>query len=832
MLCFGLGTLLLLLVASNNSEAQRILCVLNGSSLLTCQLSSSSSQLELHPVDLQSYHRLLEKSRDYLCRELQPCTLGAYFALYGSLMNAIKGKLADVEERLKIGTRLLFRELRHIAIDRSRLKYTEEYGRIDEELLLSEMRWKRDISLTIVISHDETCLDLACLEAHYLRLSHAIIPAICSDLDDFLRYAGALRIAYGFAGSPLTVSRMPALCDMMRAEIDQGGDAHRRWMLSMESMYCQGFDVTSLSAEHEDFRFFDVREMLASASHAIQPTDYYILLDSNVAANSPSWLAGSLLHLLEEAIIGPGLGVSLLGCARVQELTQSRSIGSTYARVDGDGGVDYDPSTLLEYPLNPVLHRSHFDLLVNGTFLNPVHVSLNNFLLMDTYRSLQSVFCADYAASIEDNDDQLSLLLHHSAWLERYVEHLPKVRKGFLMAVNDNLYAGNPIAWKEEQLGLQAGDVLHSHYCHNWIGEETGTVCSNHDILDGSAAALCSNLHYQERIVVSKDDTVKMLGLEDMDKTSQPGSSALRSWVLSTLHKEAVIIQPISLHQSPSPVPVAHGSRVAVITAVYGSYEGSCKPFSRQTVSTDFYCFTDNEAIGNRNRGWIVDTIPYHLMLLAMERKLNLSHHVNSLHSNQHPFNVAKFYKLYFSSIPCLQAYDVVIWVDGTVRVVDPFMVDKVLQTMNSKGVDASIMVFEHEYRGKLSLELEASHKVGKYTVTNFAGHDQPWQDIDQQYQHYVDDLGYRDGYWKEVSDREHYGVWCTCFLAFNMRSTVVHTFLERWQQHTRNFTTQDQLSFPMVAQELGIHPYSLPDGHIEGNFPFNTLFVKLPHGL
>ena len=50
--------------------------------------------------------------------------------------------------------------------------------------------------------------------------------------------------------------------------------------------------------------------------------------------------------------------------------------------------------------------------------------------------------------------------------------------------------------------------------------------------------------------------------------------------------------------------------KVCFITAVYGKYEASCKKFAKQTVSTDFICFTDNPNI--IPNGWIIDTTPYH----------------------------------------------------------------------------------------------------------------------------------------------------------------------------------------------------------------------------
>ena len=53
-------------------------------------------------------------------------------------------------------------------------------------------------------------------------------------------------------------------------------------------------------------------------------------------------------------------------------------------------------------------------------------------------------------------------------------------------------------------------------------------------------------------------------------------------------------------------------SRICFITAIYGGYEITCKKYAKQTVDTDFICFTDNMNIVSN--GWKIDTTPYHLL--------------------------------------------------------------------------------------------------------------------------------------------------------------------------------------------------------------------------
>ena len=81
-------------------------------------------------------------------------------------------------------------------------------------------------------------------------------------------------------------------------------------------------------------------------------------------------------------------------------------------------------------------------------------------------------------------------------------------------------------------------------------------------------------------------------------------------------------------------------TKICFITAIYGNYEASCKKFVKQTINTDFICFTDNQNI--INNGWIIDVTPYHLI---NKSKLDKDNWLNSLCNNKHTFNIAKYYK-------------------------------------------------------------------------------------------------------------------------------------------------------------------------------------------
>lgn len=268
---------------------------------------------------------------------------------------------------------------------------------------------------------------------------------------------------------------------------------------------------------------------------------------------------------------------------------------------------------------------------------------------------------------------------------------------------------------------------------------------------------------------------------------------------------------------------------IAFITAIFGSYEATCKRFAKQTIDCDFICFTDNKGI--KSNGWQVETIPYHK---ENPSPLDDGSKVNSMSNNSHPFNVAKYYKQAFLNIPVLRQYRYVVWLDGTIEVTDPRAAEKILARMNGSGV----VGWNHEHRsGKLEREAQASMKPGfvRYNSTFWNNHRQPKQDVILQYNDYLAQ-GYDDSgeFWKNIdASNPHLGVWITCFVAFDTESPEVREFLDMWYLQTLTHTTQDQVGFSFVVQKTGLVPYTLPDTEIKGDKPHSRteLYIKHSHG-
>jgi len=252
-------------------------------------------------------------------------------------------------------------------------------------------------------------------------------------------------------------------------------------------------------------------------------------------------------------------------------------------------------------------------------------------------------------------------------------------------------------------------------------------------------------------------------------------------------------------------------SKICFITAIYGNYESTCKPFVKQTVDADFICFTDNPNMPSN--GWIIDTNPYHLLYKS---PIDNDMYINSICRNKHTFNIAKYYKQSFRRIPLLHKYDVIVWLDGTIQITHPQTAEYIMWLIPQH----KIIGWEHEFQKNiLENEVIGSH-FDRYTSTYWNHQHQPYQDIDNQYKSYLQD-GFKD-----------VGVWVTCFIAFLHKDDAVKEFLDLWYLQTLTYTTQDQISFPYVCFKTNIIPYTLPDNQVQGKpHDKTTLYIKHQHG-
>lgn len=268
--------------------------------------------------------------------------------------------------------------------------------------------------------------------------------------------------------------------------------------------------------------------------------------------------------------------------------------------------------------------------------------------------------------------------------------------------------------------------------------------------------------------------------------------------------------------------------KIAFITAVYGNgYETSCKPYVQQTIPCDFICFTNSDTL--RTNGWIVDKTPYHL---THPSPLDDGTCLNSVHTNTHTFNIAKYYKQAFQNIPRLSEYDIVIWVDGSIQITNHYTAEWMVELFSSP--DTAVIGWEHEYRGgSLIAEVKESQTFDRYSSTYWFGQHQPKQDVNKHYRNCIRE-GYDETLWFRIDpNRKNLGVWVTCFVAFDMRKPKTLEFLTEWYSQLLYESSQDQIGFSIAAQKTNTIPYTLPDARIHGSRPhFETaLYRKHDHG-
>lgn len=249
--------------------------------------------------------------------------------------------------------------------------------------------------------------------------------------------------------------------------------------------------------------------------------------------------------------------------------------------------------------------------------------------------------------------------------------------------------------------------------------------------------------------------------------------------------------------------------RIAFITCITAGYESTLKEPAQQTVPCDFIAYVDKEyrAVPSQS-AWQVRPLEHH-------HHETTTCHRNSIANNEHSFNIAKYYKCMFHTFPELQAYEVVVWLDGTIKITNPQCAEQLL-VITTKSISPAL--FGHEHRNNYVDEAKVSH-FERYTSTSWNHQSQPYQDVDAQ----------AAAYMAKGCPPMSSGLWITCFVAWNMRSPFTREALELWYHEILQHTTQDQISFPFVMWKLGLKPNTIPG---ETAHTQTVYYDKEPHGL
>lgn len=562
----------------------------------------------------------------------------------------------------------------------------------------------------------------------------------------------------------------------------------------------------------------DVRELAARYAYKTWNTDFYLLADTRFPWTSPGWTCRLLWRASWKALMGT-------------------SVATFPVVIYGQHPFANVP---MQHPVSPLLSRSFFDMFAtehlmegrnhsdghrNAFFLHSASSVWNNVLLHDalsTFGCVAFLEDEDMALGAPQGEGEESLLHDIALYPNDSVRLVLAARQHLWRWFNSDVFANNPIVWRAASNDSIGPDDKLYHYCRLTntcpearLTDEGKRLLFWRDTLHLPRSFICSFAIVHARLWASLSVDISTFCRDDEAVENLTGID----WTFSTYY-------PNELYEQP-------GAKVAVITAVFGDYELTGKPFPRQTIPTDFLLFSDRPPENITAPGWIIVNTPYHVLQFQEELdQKDLRELHNALHRHTHPFNVAKFYKQSFHKIPMLRQYDVVIWIDGTVVITDASTSLRMMRLLAGTAPQHVMAVFEHHRKGQLEREVNASNvgiAVSKYSSDFWGGYTAITQDIAGQYETYLKE-GYRNPH---HSERAEFGLWCTCFVAWNMRHERTASVLDMWYRQNLAYTTQDQVSFPVVLQRLNVTPLSLPDGRVDiyGTFTANTMFFKYFHG-
>ena len=209
-------------------------------------------------------------------------------------------------------------------------------------------------------------------------------------------------------------------------------------------------------------------------------------------------------------------------------------------------------------------------------------------------------------------------------------------------------------------------------------------------------------------------------------------------------------------------------SDVAILTAIYDSYDELKPALPQAGVEVDWVFVTDDPVLGAKpsHLGWRVVYEP---------------------RPDVHPNRAAKHPK--YEPWRYTDA-DASIWVDASFRIAsDQFAVEATAGLTDEEP----IAQFQHPWRDCLFAEARESAVLAKY-----AG-----EPVLEQAEHYA-----------ERGHPEGWGLWATGAIA-RLQTEDVLAMGDRWLHETYRWSFQDQISQPYVLREKGLRPTAFPGSHL-----------------
>jgi hypothetical protein len=218
--------------------------------------------------------------------------------------------------------------------------------------------------------------------------------------------------------------------------------------------------------------------------------------------------------------------------------------------------------------------------------------------------------------------------------------------------------------------------------------------------------------------------------------------------------------------------------KIAVITAIYGNYDIIKEPNIKNKTAFDWFCFTDNSNMTSSS--WKIVNTPYHT--------IHEPEYYNSIQDTRTKNMMsAKFFKMKEHTIDILKNYDYYIWIDGSISLRDNFVNN--INEIIDKNVN--LVNFKHSERNNVKDETAFSIPMKKYKSQN----------LQQQYDSYVS-AGFPDtqGLFENT-------------VIVRRNNSVINTLFDDWWEQNKQYSYQDQISYPFVLWKHHITPdYIIPD--------------------
>jgi hypothetical protein len=206
-------------------------------------------------------------------------------------------------------------------------------------------------------------------------------------------------------------------------------------------------------------------------------------------------------------------------------------------------------------------------------------------------------------------------------------------------------------------------------------------------------------------------------------------------------------------------------SDIALITAIYDSYDELKPTLSQKGVSVDWVLVTDDEALQDKPtaRGWRV----------VYEPRPGVHPNRAAKHPKYEPWKYT--------------GADRSVWVDASFRIVSEAFAAEALSYADP------IAQFAHPWRDCLYAEAKESAGLAKY-----AG-----EPVLEQADHY-----------SIQGHPENWGLWATGVIA-RQHTDAVRELGARWLAETYEWSFQDQISQPYALRETGLRPAVFPGNHL-----------------